>query len=238
MLCIVSGEWAAICSSRKTQDSAKQIQRSEWFSDGEWWRKQGAKILPQSQEGSEGFCVTIVYYWVWKGGFLLFPEINGNSPLMCFNLDLPHLSCFTSDTDERKNLLQHCVSSAVTNEVNDYQNEIFLKSVLSVICSRKCIAVVGRHVHFFHIHFSIPSLCVLPGSSKYRTLMFLTTGLAFSPCRYIFMFSMSVMRVLPRIVLGWQMCLIFHPVSKRWHHFSPCIISVCNFPWSFILKKC
>lgn len=102
----------------KHRNQQSRIQRSEWF-----WRKQEAKILPQSQEG---FCVTVVYCWVWKGGFLLFPEINGNSPLMCFNLDLPHLGCWVSDTDGRENLLQHRVSSPVTNYVKDYQSEICL----------------------------------------------------------------------------------------------------------------
>lgn len=48
------------------------------------------------------------------------------------------------------------------------------------------MAVAGRHVCFLHIQFSIPTLCILPESSKYTMLIFLTTGFAFSPCKCIF----------------------------------------------------
>ena len=53
----------------------------------------------------------------------------------------------------------------------------------------------------------------------------MTWPVIFSPWKYICLkSSVSVVRLLPGIVWAWWMRIIFHALTKRWHHFSPCIV--------------
>lgn len=82
------------CSSRKTQDSAKQNSTFKMILEkagGQEFTSKAGRLLCH--------CSLLLGLERW---FPSFPEINGNSPLMCFNLDLPHLGCCISTLMEEK----------------------------------------------------------------------------------------------------------------------------------------